>query len=184
MDVVQQVKFYPLDVTLLKKGEWISPSRCEEIHGVKREDDFPRYQLETVKLAKKIEDLSDQTGRLLVCKCERLGIRILEDESNPDYAERTRKTAFRKVLRSQQVLNRTDLNLLTPDGRASWEKGIILGSRMITTLRKIKKGEVPIFAPVESGIPKISEGDVKKRPKVDPADLLPGKISDREGGNE
>lgn len=95
---------HPLDASVLKKGDYISPQRCEMIVGVDRK--LRDYPLALVKLMDQIRDLLLREGKEWVLRTEKDGIRILVDS---EAAVFTGKVRFRQGMRVMARAHRSAL---------------------------------------------------------------------------
>jgi hypothetical protein len=167
-------KFHPIDVTTLKKGDWLSPEQCENIHGVLREEDPSGYAFANMSLRNKIEALSVDADYPFSCGHRDDGIRILTDAEALEEQKKRMRESIRKVKRARRLSDRNDLNNLTPEQRREWERERIRTNVTLDSMKEINRGRMPQFPPRKKNTPNVLDGSVKKRVS-DPADLLPGR---------
>ena len=98
-------EYYPIDVSGIKKGDYISPERISEIYGIQEGE--TNFWTKILQLRGFIERRSFEDGNPLLTKGEGKGIRILSDEEAASYENKCAidaKRAFgRRIVRMAQI---------------------------------------------------------------------------------
>ena len=131
------MKFYPIDVDKLNKGDYISPEQIEKIYGIQQKNrEFPQKVLE---LREFIRFESRQKDRPLHTKIEKDGVRILDDQEDVDYTEKKYSHGRRKMmsaLADEMEIDRTNLDTTTQN---KLERNIICQSMELQAMRKARR---------------------------------------------
>jgi len=114
-------EYEPMDVTVLRKGDYIPPDVCEKMLGVKRSE--RRYSLELCALVARIKSLADEHGNVLSFCSDGDGIRVHTDEEASDYHAKAIDRARAKAARSlRDMVTRVDTSQLTEDQRRAHDR--------------------------------------------------------------
>lgn len=126
-----------LNVSSLKKGDYLPPEQVSEIIEVKMDD--PMFHLEVAKLQDYIMRQRQDMDSPIIVKCEGLGLRVLTDSEAVEYNATTRRHGIRKLNRAQGRDSGIDRNNLTDGEVQKLERNMEFGSRVLSSIRSIKR---------------------------------------------
>jgi hypothetical protein len=133
---VTRVEVHPVDVLTLRKGEWLSPDRCEAIVGVRRIHES--YRLKLLALGSVIaKQWSDYRDEIVTIKCERDGLLICTDDQAVDENRKRRRANVRGLERAHVRQAGVDTsNLSTKELRELHERECVIGAAFLVGGRR------------------------------------------------
>ena len=130
------VNIYPLDVSTLKKGDYLSPDFCET--RVKcRDRKNKAYSLQLNALRDWIERARESIGRPIVVKCDHDGIRVLDDEDAATYTSQQFASALRRAGRAHRKSLHVDVGRLCPETRRKHERNVEIQGKQIQAVAMV-----------------------------------------------
>lgn len=121
-----------LDVSALKKGDYITPDSLEEHFGVSRE--ATAYSLKVLALKEHIQDESTSAGRPLLARIEQYGISIMEDRDALEYKAGMHRRYCRLLKRTHGDLAKLDRANLDADEQRRLDAEEIRQSRVLQAI--------------------------------------------------
>jgi hypothetical protein len=152
---VSETTIYPVDPTTLKKGDYLTPDFCET--RVKcRDRNHKKYDLQLQSLKEWIERARDFIGAPVVLRCEKGGIRVLDDTGAATYTSQQFDLALRRAGRAHRRSLHVDVGNLTPDDRRTHERSIEIHARQLQAIAvEAFKFTLPTHKRNSPGVPKL-----------------------------
>lgn len=131
-----RAEVHPFDVTKLKKGDTISPERCEEVVGMSRQRKEYALKLLDLKLELERQWQLHLDETVTIC-CQRDGLHICTDEEAIDVNRRARLGSIRALERAQVRQVGVDINSVNDQKlRDLHERELVVGAAFLLGGRK------------------------------------------------
>jgi len=157
---MKKPNYYPIDVNVIKKGDYILPELIAEIYGTKKTD--AKHSLSVLKLRTFIEQSSACRGEPLLTKGEKYGIRILTDSESIEYTNTRAENGKSLIETALSKMGVIDRNLIDDDENLKLERNIEVTAKRLLAIHKSDKlleaaqyeRTVPRSSPTTEGAPK------------------------------
>ena len=131
-------KHHPLDIQALNKGDYITPTECEDITGLSRND--TQYQFRMQAIREWVYRESKRNGLPLSCGIVNGGLKIHTDAEAAEYHRQMQYEAIAKVRRSARRMVETVNRSKLTDGQAqSYDREVALAAMRCQSLRNVGK---------------------------------------------
>lgn len=146
---------YPLDVTALKKGDYLDPEFCAE--RVKcRAFGTNEYNMALMKLHGQLVHLCEKKGLKLVLRIRKNGIRVLTDnEAVPTIMKEIDGHVTKIVRRHREQVHKIDIAELSSEMRPQYERNQVKGAFLVAGIRRARKEARKQLAPARTERPKL-----------------------------
>lgn len=145
---------YPVDVTTLKKGDYLTPDFCETRVRCKNRN-HKEYPLQLQSLKEWIERAREYVGAPVVLRCEKGGIRVLDDTTASTYTSHQFDLALRRAGRAHRRSLHVDVGNLSPDNRHRHERNVEIHARQLQAIAvEAFKFTLPAHKRNSPGLPK------------------------------
>ena len=129
-----QVRYFPLDVTQLAKGQVFTVEELKEIMHTTRDD--PRWWLKLLTLRQQIERLRMRQGLPLLTTRTHKGTLVICDDADASVYNRSMgKRGIRRFARASYHNIAVDMTKLTDDQRMAHERTIMRQAIMLSAIR-------------------------------------------------
>jgi len=153
-EVTTDTPYPPLDISALKKGDYISPEELERIVCTPRGTNS--YAFKVLEVKEFIRKASIDNGEPLLTKQEQYGLRVLTDSEALDYKERQHELRLQGIRRTFIDLTHIDVrNLTTPESQRH-TSAVLCQSRVIQAMNRERNKLM-------------QEGHVRTTPSLGPA---------------
>jgi hypothetical protein len=131
------VRYYPLDVSKLVKGQVLTIPELEPILGLSKDD--RQWSLKLVQLQRKIEKLRERTGLpLLTMRTEKGTLVICDDAGASDYNRSMGKRGLRRFGRASVRNIAVDVTKLPTEMAAAHGHTLRRQAMLITAIRSVQ----------------------------------------------
>ena len=132
-----RTRIHPIDVTQLKKGDYLPPSQIVDICGV--EVNNKRYSLELLKIRSFIQEESRNRGNPLLTKGENNGIRILIDDEALDHRSSRIESGEKIIVIGLRDLMLIDTNNLLADRNKVLEHRVYVTGKKLQAMNDVER---------------------------------------------
>lgn len=144
---------YPVNVSVLKKGDVIDTATLETITGKK--PDNPNWNFALLSVRAFIEKQSKNEGMRLIPRIDHGTIRIQTDEEAAKYTHHHAGLGRRRFYRNHRRQMDVDMRNLSEQGRREHERSIIMNGRMIASMNAVRS--LPEVKPHERSVPLLED---------------------------
>lgn len=123
---------YPLDLSVLQKGELIDLPTLEKITSKKH--GTPEFQLAVLGIQDRINDRTAMTAKIT-----QDGLRILTDSEASEYNQRLFHLGIGRVVRRHGKTLQVDVTTLQPDEQRAHENRLISQSRIVGAIANARR---------------------------------------------
>ena len=155
----EQVRYFPLDVTRLTKGQVLGIEELEQILGTTRDD--PRWWLKVLSLRQKIERLRANQGLpLLTMRTEHGKLIVCDDSDASQYNRNMGRRGIRRFARASHRNIAVDATKLTEEEAKSHGRTIMRQAMMLVAIRGARHRALPSVNGTTRTTPKMVAGPV------------------------
>ena len=130
----EAVRYFPLDVTKLVKGQTLGIEELEQIMGIKRDD--PRWWLRLLSLRQKIERLRTRQGLpVLTMRTHKATLVVCDDSDASGYNRGMGKRGIRRFARASYRNIHVDATKLSEELAAAHGRTIMRQAMMLAAIR-------------------------------------------------
>lgn len=134
---------FDVDVSQVEPGTTIERSVCEQIVGVKRDEDAYAYQFLLMQLGDFIEKSLWKIGKQYTVRTTGGAVQILTNEEASKYNDSRFDLAIAKLRRCNKRLIAVDLSKLTPVARQDHATAAIRQSRILGMIKTVSRNVEP-----------------------------------------
>ena len=151
------VRYFPIDVTRLVKGQVFTIEALEEIMHATRDD--PRWWLKVLSLKQKIERLRAKQGLPVLTMRTHKGTLIVCDDGDASGYNRTMgKHGIRRFARASHRNIHVDATKLTDEQAQAHGRTIMRQAMMLSAIRSMSRKALPAPSGNSRTTPKMVEG--------------------------
>lgn len=162
---MSEVKYYPLDVTSLQKGQVLDIPQLEKIMNVERHD--LRWPLKLLNLRAQIERLRAKMGLPVVTMRIRGGCLVVCDDTDASQYNRSMgKRGIRRFVRASVRNVAVDTSKLDDEQKQAHGRTLMRNAMMLAAIRSAQHRGVPSLEPPKRVTPKMVTGPDAKETVV------------------
>ena len=153
----ESVRYYPLDVSRLVKGQVFSIEELEAIMGIKR--DSPHWWVKLLNLRQKIERLRAKDGLPLLTTRTHKGTLVICDDADASVYNRSMgKRGIRRFAKASHRNIHVDATKLTPEQANDHGRTLMRQAMLLSAIRGARHRALPMVNGVARVTPKMVQG--------------------------